>query len=170
MPLIREDVVRLPREQRLQFVSDLQNVIQNPSAIGPVIFEIPFAGSRYDVMVVWDKWKGIRPDERAEIISEAYSDRTVDVGHAMGVTYDEAMQDHLLPYQIQPCAREGEADPAKLRKAMLDEGAISLGEGKLELRFPTSGMAKAAYDRLTKNIPAGHWALVVDNANALERY
>ncbi len=162
MPLIHGEVARLPNEVRSQLVDDLRRVVEDPSRPGPVIFEIPFAGPRYDVMVVWERWKGAQPDERAEIISEAYAGRAVAIAQAMGLTYEEATKDHLLPYQIEPHASEGEADPTELRNAMLEEGAISRSEKTVELGFPTSAMARAAHERLRKKVPSGSWKYVVE--------
>jgi hypothetical protein len=170
MAIIRGTIDRLTPDRRSQLVTDLQRAVEHPSPGEPVIFEIPFAGTRFDIMAVWDKWKDVQPDERAEIISEVYSARHVEIGQAMGVTYGEAMQDHLLPYQIHPCARTGEVDPAKLREAMLQEGAISLGEGNIDLRFPTGRMADVVRDRLDERMPEGHWTVAIEGATAMENY
>jgi len=170
MPLIRGELVRLPKDRHLQLVAELRKAIEEPSPIGPAIFEIPFAGTRYDILVVWEQWEDVQPDERSEVIFEAYSGRSVEIAQAMGVTYQEAMQDHLLPYQIEPRPRPGEVAPAELRAAMLGEGAISVGKERLELRFPTRRMANAAYERLETKAPAGRWSFVVDDANFADHF
>jgi hypothetical protein len=153
-------------------VSDLQRAVEHPSPGEPVIFLIPFGGARFDVMVVWNKWRDVQPDERTEIISQVYStpDLEIEIGQAMGVTYDEAMHDHLLPYQIHPCAKEGEADLAALNQAMSDEGAIPLGEGRVDLRFPTGRMADVVCEKLNERKPEGHWVVAIEGATALENY
>jgi hypothetical protein len=165
MPVIRQAVDRLPKERRSLLLEEVKNTLQDPANSpigGPVVFEIPFTGTRYEVLVVWDRWEGVQPDERTEIISQAYGDASTEIAQAMGVTHDEALSDHLLPYAVQPCVREGEANLDNLRKAMLEEGAIDLGQGKVDLRFPTMRMAETALQRLCTRLPQGCWSLVVD--------
>jgi hypothetical protein len=164
MPVIRQAIDRLPKEQRSLLLDELRKTLEDPkySALGgPVIFEIPFTGTRYEVLVVWDQWEGVQPDERTEIISEAYGDGSIEIAQAMGVTFIEAAEDHLLPYEVRPRDRgEGEANRANLRKAMMEEGAIARGEDVCLLRFPTRRMAEEAYERLNSKMPEGCWILV----------
>ena len=153
-------------EQHSSLCEELKKTLDDPQYSprdNPVVFEIPFTGTRYEVVVVWSRWKDVQPDERTDIINEAYrsSGRQLDIAQAMGSTYDEAIGDRLLPYAVHPHAREGEADFNELHKAMLEEGAIDLGEDKVDLRFPTKRMAETALERLQKNHPKGHWGLVL---------
>ena len=163
MPVIRQAIDRLPKEQRSLLLGELRKTLEDPkysAQDGPVIFEIPFTGTRYEVLVVWDQWEGVQPDERTEIIVEAYGDGSVEIAQAMGVTFYEAAEDHLLPYEVVPYRGEGRADRADLRKAMMEEGAIARGEDVCLLRLPTRRMADAALERLNKKMPEGRWGLV----------
>lgn len=163
MPVIRQDIDRLPKERRLHLLNELRMEIQNPKNSapgGPTIFEIPFVGTRYEIMVVWDKWEGVQPDERTEIINEAYGGSPIEISQAMGVTFYEAAEDHLLPYEVLPYRGKGGGNRNDLFKAMLEEGAIARGEDVCLLKFPTSRMAEAAYERLNKKIPEGQWTIV----------
>jgi hypothetical protein len=163
MPIIRDEPIRLPREAHERLSDELRKAITDPSPGEPVIFEIPFTGTLYDVMVVWGLWEGVQPDERTAIISEAYRDSgvRVEIAQAMGVTHDEALQDRLLPYAVTPCTHEGEVEPSVLRQAMLEEGAIALTEDRVDLRFPTMRMAESAHHRLCEKVPKGYWAIAV---------
>ena len=159
MPVIR-DTIPLSHERRSRLLDELEKAVAGSGPLGnPVIFESALPGSRCDVLVVWEGWQGVGPDERTDIITAAYGERSPKIVQAMGVTYDEAVRDHLLPYVIQPCAREGEADFDQLREAMLAEGAIAFGEGKVDLRFPSMRMAEAAFERLRAKLPQGYWSL-----------
>ena len=162
MPIIRDEPIRLPTKRHEQLLDELRKAMTDPSSGGPVIFEIPFTGTIYDVMVVWDLWEGVQPDERTDIISEAYRDcgRRVEIAQAMGATFLEAVEDHLLPYEVRPYRGKGGADSADLFKAMMEEGAIARGEDICLLRFPTSRMAEAAYERLNQKMPEGRWNIV----------
>lgn len=172
MPVIRDtarETTQVPSSRRSKLLNTLRQVLDEPGTCGgPVVFEIPLAGLRHDVLVVWEEWDGVQPDERTDIIVEAYStcsNTRIEIAQAMGVTRDEAIRDHLLPYLIQPCAREGEVSLDDLREAMLKEGGISLGENKVDLRFPTRPMAEAAFERLRKEMPTGYWSLAEEHYN-----
>jgi hypothetical protein len=159
MPIIRDEPIRLPLKRHEQLLDELRKAMTSPSSGEPVVFEIPFTGTLYDVMVVWNLWEGVQADERTDIIAAAYRDcgRRVEIAQAMGVTYNEAMADHLLPYQVQP---QAEPEDAEVQQAMLAEGAIPLGKGKCDLRFPNMRMAEAAHRRLVQKMPKGYWAIV----------
>jgi hypothetical protein len=127
---------------------------------GPVIFEIPLEQSdRIDVLVVWDAFEGLRSEDRTGLILEVYKDEQARIAQALGVTYQEAVEQYLLPYAVIPMTRRGEVDPAELRKAMLAEGAIRLPGDKADLRFPTMAMAEAAHQRLCERLPRGYWSI-----------
>lgn len=163
MPVIRQAVVRVPKERRSLLLEELKKTLKDPENSplgGPVVFEIPFAGTRYEVLVVWEQWEGVQPDERTEIISEAYGDGSIEIAQAMGVTFLEAAEDHLLPYEVRPYRGAGGVDPAKLNKVMIEEGAIARGEDVCLLRFPTSRMAESAHERLNMKMPEGRWTLI----------
>jgi len=163
MPVIRGKLTRtaLPTNQRKAIVSLLEQERHAGTPDGPVIFEIPLEqANKMDVVVIWQGWQGIRSGDRTDAILAAYKDQKEKVALALGVTYQEALEDQLLPYAVVPMSREDEVDQTKLRQAMIDEGGIILPEGKVDLRLPTMKMAEAAYQRLGKRIPKGHWSIV----------
>ncbi len=90
-----------------------------------------------DVIVVWKELEGLWAEDRSQVILDAYQDQRDRISMAMGVTYQEAIDQQLLPYTVVPMTRHGEVDPAALRRAMLEEGGIALDGGKVDLRFPT---------------------------------
>jgi hypothetical protein len=127
---------------------------------GPLIFEIPLEQSnRMDVLVVWEAFEGILSEERTGLILEVYKDQKGKIAQALGVTYGEALEQHLLPYSVVPMTRRGKADPNELRQAMLDEGAVSTADEKVDLRFPTMAMAESAHQRLCERLPQGYWSI-----------
>ncbi len=127
---------------------------------GPVVFEIPLNDSdRIDVLVVWHEFPEIRSEDRTSLILEAYQNRPDNIADALGVTYDEAMDQHLLPYAVVPMTRRGEGDKQQERKAMLQEGGIALPQGKVDLRFPTMAMAETARRHLCDRLPQGYWSI-----------
>ena len=162
------DTVPLSHERRSSLLDDLQTAVAGSGPLGnPVIFEIPLPGSRFDVLVVWEAWQGVEPEERTDIITAAYGDRSPKIVQAMGVTYEEAIRERLLPYAVQPCAREGRLTSTRLREVMLEEGAIAFGKQNADLRFPTMRMAKAAFEHLRQRFPQGHWSLTSETPGFL---
>lgn len=139
---------------------------------GPVIYEIPLKGTDgVDILVVWDEWEGVRSQERSDLIEAAYAqsrgraaeaDSPKYIAQALGVTYQEAIAQNLLPYAVVPMFRQGEAEPAELRRAMREEGGIFLPDGTVVLRFPAISMAEAAHRRLMERLPQGYWSMVQD--------
>src|SRR4051812_17307817 len=129
----------------------------------PVVFEVPINRNQTSihVIVVWDSWEGVSPEDRAAVIIEAY-ERWDALGSpdeamarritaAIGVTAEEAIQMNLLPYQISPTIVAGLTDredvQRKVREAMAEEGAIESAGGPL-LAFPSRPMAEEAYRKL----------------------
>jgi len=164
MPVIRLPVTAkvINGEQRQALINQLVKELQGEStARGPVIFEIPLEQTdRIDVLVVWEAWKDIPSEIRSEIILGAYQEKKDKISQALGVTHREAIDQHVLPYAVQPQARYGEVDPKELQDAMLKAGAISLDGDKVELRFPTLAMAEDAHRKLCDRLPKGYWSIV----------
>jgi hypothetical protein len=164
MPVIRgtPTATVLTAERRSALVEQLAHELSGKRVPnGPVIFEIPLKESgRIDVLVVWEGFDGLASEDRTSSIVESYKDQERNIAQALGVTYHEAMEQHLLPYAVIPMNRRGEADPARLRDAMLEEGAISIPQDKVDLRFPTMTMAEAAHQRLCDRMPEGYWSIV----------
>ena len=114
-----------------------------------------------DVLVVWEEWAGIRSEDRTKLILAAHQDQQEAIAQALGVTYREALEQHLLPYAVMTMTRPGDdVVPAKLRDAMLAEGGIVLPGDRIDLRFPTLAMAEDAHRRLTELLPGGYWSIV----------
>jgi hypothetical protein len=163
MPVIR--VTANPsvfsHEQRKALLDQLSNELAQATEKGPVVFEIPLDQTdKMDVLVVWEAWKDVPSEARSEIILEAYKDKKGKISQALGVTNQEAIDQHLLPYSVVPMARSGEADSDKLKSAMLAEGGLAFENGKVDLRLPTLRMAKESHQRLCDALPKGYWSIV----------
>jgi hypothetical protein len=162
MPVVRGEAKFTPisDERRREMLNWLKDEIGKSTPGGPAIYEIPFdSWDRIDVIVVWDEFNQVSSMDRTNLIMEAYVGRQSKIAQALGVTYQEAIEQNLLPYAVQPMNGSGEVDTAELRKAMIEEGAMLRPGDKIELRFPSKNMAKAAYQRLCKKIPQGAWLI-----------
>jgi hypothetical protein len=165
MPVIRGEprTTVLTEERRKVLLDKLRNELAERTRTSDLlIFEIPLEQSdKIDVLVVWQAFESLRSEDRTRLILDAYpKTRQRTISLALGVTYQEAMEQALLPYAVRPLMRRGEADPDELRKVMLEVGGIALPEEKVDLRFPTMAMAEAAYQKLCDRLPGGHWAIV----------
>jgi hypothetical protein len=164
MPVIRgqAQVSVITAEQRQKVAEQLAKELageQTPR--GPVIFEIPFEQQdRIDVLVVWDAWNPFSPTDRSNLILEAYKGAEVQVAQALGVTYNEAIEQQVLPYAVVPMTRRGEISETVVKNAMLAEGGFALDNGKVDLRFPTMPLAEQAHKRLADALPKGYWSIV----------
>jgi hypothetical protein len=184
MPVIRP---RRPQwvaeESRENLVDQLvQELRRDPTAGSPstsslpVIFEVPVNRdhSSLHVIVVWDSWDGVSPEDRAAIITEAYErfDESGNPGEpiapritiAIGATAEEAViQMNLLPYRIRPTIVANLTDrddiQQKVRQAMWAEGAIEFVADRPTLAFPSRQMRDEAFRRLTEKVPEGYWHL-----------
>jgi hypothetical protein len=150
----------LAPERRQALLEQLSSELtENTKPNGPVVFEIPVGpGERIDVLVVWAEWEGLRSEDRTDLILEAYNGQRDRIAQALGVTYEEAKEQQLLPYAVLPMIRRGEPDQ-DVRKAMLEEGGIALPGERVELRFPTMSMAEAAHRNLCNKLPRGYWSI-----------
>jgi len=164
MPVIRgqAQVSVVTAEQRQKAAEQLGKELageQTPG--GPVIFEIPFEEQdRIDVLVVWDAWGPFTPTDRSNMILEAYRSTKIEVAQALGVTYNEAIEQQVLPYAVVPMIRRGEISETDVKKAMLAEGGFALENDKVDLRFPTMSLAEQAHKRLADALPKGYWSIV----------
>lgn len=111
------------------------------------------------MVVVWDAFESLASEDRSSIITDAYGDEQAKISLALGVIYEEALEQHVLPYAIVPMTRAGETDPDDVRRAMLDEGAFATRRGGVDLRFPTMAMAEEARRRLSGRLPMAHWSI-----------
>jgi hypothetical protein len=164
MPVIRgiSKSASLTSERRKALRDELIDELSGKSSTdGPLIFEIPLEQSdKIDVIVVWNAFDGVRAEDSTGLILDAYTDRKVEIALAMGVTYHEAVAQHLLPYTVVPMMKRGQVEPAALNKAMMEQGGVALSNGKVELRFPTMAMAEEAHQRLSERLPEGYWSIL----------
>lgn len=164
MPVIRgeSNVATLDPARRSKLVQLLKAELEGRGqAGGPIVFEVPLEnGKGTDVIVIWGEWETTSSEDRSGIIREAYGPRGKDIALVVGVTYQEAIEQQVLPYAVVPIVRRGEVDPNKLREAMLSEGAVALPDGKIDLRFPSMPMAEAAHRRLVEKLRQGYWSIV----------
>ena len=164
MPVIRlaPAAPAFRREQRQDLLDQLSMELAGQATEkGPVVFEIPLDQTdTMDVLVVWGAWNDFPSEARSDIILEAYKDKKDKISQALGVTYQEAIDQRLLPYAVLPMARRGEVDPGMLNAAMLKQGGFALEGGKVDLRFPTRTMAREAHRRLCDEVPKGYWSMV----------
>ena len=102
MPVFRVAATKVSAAVRKSLLQKLKQERQNPSASGePMVFEIPVEEpDRIEVLVVWQEWENVPSAERTSVILDAYKDQRDKLAQAVGVTYEEAMQQQLLPYSI----------------------------------------------------------------------
>jgi hypothetical protein len=136
---------------RESLLTELKNEFNQSTEGGPVIFEIQIGTECFDVLVVWEKWnKVVRSEDRTRLILDAYDDKQKEIAQALGVTYEEAIQQQLLPYtivsNIEKTGQSTNIYPAKdelwleRNNIKRQNGGITLPNGNVELRFPTRAM------------------------------
>ena len=143
----------------------------------PVIFEIPIGPSEMDVIVVWEAWKALPPDDRNSVIRDAYSryrsilDRGIHridpskhpglpliakIQLATGVTPEESSE--FLPFKVEPNLRAEEVDFDELQTLMIEAGGVEGPQG-VHLRFPGARMAAEAHAALVSRMPEANWSV-----------
>jgi hypothetical protein len=150
---------------------------------GPVVFEIPAPQTKsIDVIVVWEAWKDLSPEDRISVIRGAYSQfkQTLDramqegspeepvnssvplpAGIVIGATWKDVEELNLLPYSVVPQVNLDDDDERDFsRLLMFAAGAIENPNGGIQLRFPTEEMASEAQTRLQEEMPDANWAIV----------
>lgn len=164
MPVVRgqSSNIKLDPDRRRDLLDQFRNELHGEATPhGPVIFEIPLElPDSLDVLVVWHAWEGLRSEDRTGLIIEGYGDRRGEIAQALGVTYQEAMEQQLIPYAVVPMTRLDETNSDAAVEAMLEQGAIALPDGSVELRFPTWLMAEAAHCQLVSDMPRGCWSII----------
>ncbi len=94
----------------------------------PLIIENPIQpGSKFFSIVVWSAWGRVPVRQRSTIILDSYRKRdqanpherpkAPDLAMATGLTWEEAEQKNLFPFEIEPDA-DAEEDPQVVRDAM----------------------------------------------------
>lgn len=134
----------------------------------PVIDEQVFPSGKIRATVIWDAWDHLPLEDRTAIILRAYeltegSDYRDRVALASGLTFPEAYAAGMLPFQVFPALRKGDAVTAEqCRQAMVDEGASTLfGVNTPQLRFASLDEAEAARHRLVQRLPESEPVWVV---------
>jgi hypothetical protein len=162
-------------------LAELKDEFRQSTEDGPVIFEIPLGTECFDVLVVWQKWAELHSEARTSLILEAYGDQQEKIAQASGATYEEAIQQQLLPYTIvstfekEPkfallaCGKdENEVKKlmARIGDAKRANGGIALPDGRVELRFPTRAMLDDVFTRLkaTDTNHEFYWSVVIEAA------
>ncbi len=169
MPVIRGRLneTKLPADRRKAILERLVAEREGkPAPDGPVIFEIPLEQpDKLDVMVVWREWEQIRSEDRTQLIQEAYHDKGDGLALALGVTYQEAIDQGVLPFRVRPrFGPQSHFTEEELRAACLSVGGFVGPEGGVELRFPTRTTAEQAVEQLIEWLPGSQW--VVSYADA----
>jgi hypothetical protein len=144
-----------------ELARDLGEALKGDSNSGqPMVYEQEYSTGKLRVNVVWDRWAGVRLEDRSATILRAYElaeglESRDRVALASGLTVPEATAAGMLPFQIIPALRKG--DPLtseEVREAMQSEGASALaGPGTLQLRFATREEAEACRQRLIQRFP-----------------
>jgi hypothetical protein len=98
MPVIRKPASGPNKHELL--VDALKRELQRNRKSGPrsapIVVEEEVRGSRnLHVTVIWDRWEGIAPEDRGQVILDAYSegrgaDEMLRVSVALGLTHEEA--------------------------------------------------------------------------------
>lgn len=183
MPVFTVTPAVVSEDRRKSLFDKLSKERRHPSPSGePMIFEIPVEDpDTIEVLVVWQEWEDIPSAERTKVILEVYEDRREKLAQAVGVTYEDAMQQQLLPYSIESALDRSKflrlmrLNPEQEQKfrddiynAMLQEGGARRGGDKVELRFPTKKMAEQARDRLFERFRDGYWSIAHSSMFAAE--
>ncbi len=183
MPVFSVTPAKVSDARRKSLLESLKMERQHPSPSGePMIFEIPVEEpDRIEALVVWQEWEDVPSVERTNVILEAYEDQRDRLAQAVGVTYEEAMQQQLLPYSVvsaldrpkllrlmRPGLEEQRKYREEIHNAMLQEGGIRRVGDKVELRFPTNEMAEQARMRLVERFRDGYWSVAHSSTFAPE--
>lgn len=170
----------MPRIQRNQLsvrtkdealVSELIAELRNSRPNGqPRIDEERFPRTgKIRINVLWDKWHGVPEYERIPVIQAAYEkvesrEFNDDIVMVMGLTFPEAYELGMLPFQIIAGVRPGDRITIEeCRNAMLEEGASTLFRPEtVELRFATEEEAIESKKRLSQSLPGseGIWIIL----------
>jgi hypothetical protein len=182
MPVIKvqpaTEVSTLSPDVRESLLTELRNEIQGPGTMdGPIVFEISESQDMISVIVVWKRWKEVaRSEDRSDIILDACKDNPQRIAQALGVTYDEALQEQLLPYAVVSQFEHDKfrflvcnKDRAKandllddIREAKRKQGGFLRPNGNVDLRFPTRAMAEQAEMALVQSHRDLNWRIVTD--------
>ncbi len=134
----------------------------------PLIDEQEFPSGKIRVTAIWDDWDRLSLEDRTAVILRAYDlaegrgyrDR---IALASGLTVPEAYAAGMLPFQIIPALRRGDAvTPEQCRQVMIEEGASTLlAAEQPQLRFACQEEADATLRRLVQRLPSSDQVWVV---------
>ena len=161
MPRKKRGVEEQPRPVRGDLAERLADELRSGRASGqPLIDEQEFPSGKVRVTVIWDEWDRLPLEDRTAVILRAYElaegrGYRHRIALASGLTVPEAYGAGMLPFQIIPAVRKGDAvTPEQCRRAMIEEGASTLlATDKPQLRFASEEEAEAARTRLIQRLP-----------------
>ena len=172
--------VRKPRpatSEHKALIRKLAEELKNPKDIGqPIILEDSTPKPRSTrVHVIWDCWEEHPAESRSALIEKAYEAAfgrgyREQITLALGLTVPEAASMGLLPFQVTPARRRGEApSDEEYAKAMLEAGASTLADTKRpQLRFATIEDAQTAYEHLEEALPGSKWIITQEVSPAMD--
>jgi hypothetical protein len=153
--------------QHNKFVKKLLRELNSPGgAIQLFILEehVAVTKSRH-IHVIWDAWRYLSFEERAEIVLDAYGQaegQSAEDIAVTGLTPEEAVGFGLLPYKVQAVRwRDGRGSPEVFQKAFDEEAARTLlGSRASQLRYARLEDAEQALPRLRQSLPGSSWVVV----------
>lgn len=161
MPRNRRDVDDRRRPVETSLADRLADELRHSHESGqPVIDEQVFPSGKRRVTVVWDAWDHLPLEDRTTVILRAYEAAEgraapATIALASGLTVPEAYAAGMLPYQVIPALRCGDAVTVEqCRQAMVEEGGSTLLDAEApQLRFATEEEAESARRRLARRLP-----------------
>jgi len=162
MPVIRgrNEQPVLSTERRADLLSQILSELAGESrGTGPTIFEIPIGrGDKFDAVVVWDAWHDVAAGVRNDLVQAAYQTKGQEPALVLGVTFDEAKEQGLLPYRVKLFSGDLKAVPQdKVATVSRRWGGFSQPNDKFEFHFPTEQMAIQVADELQRQFPGTRW-------------
>jgi hypothetical protein len=117
-----------------------------------------------NLIVIWDRWKGVSFPERTEIILAANELLETTVGAhlslALGRTMDEAIVLGYLPFRVQAILKAtDDVDQERILTAMKEEGGTETSSG-FQLRFTSLEEAREAFGRLQLKVNGPFWTII----------
>ena len=115
-------------------MAELANELRDEKEFGqPRVEEFHFSKTRLiRATVLWDKWERVPDDACSDTIHRAYEQAKAKeyadrVALAVGLTFPEAYESGMLPYQVLTALRKSDPVTAKqCARAMVEEGASLL--------------------------------------------
>lgn len=165
-----------PRSPRFEsFVRRLAQELKSPG-LGPqpLILEEEVSSTRSrHVRVIWDQWRNLSEEQRADVILEAYKqaegkDFADQITISAGLTGPESLALGLLPWTVEPILsrRDGHTLEDYGRAINEEEKHAVLGVGSVKrhghLRYARKEDAEEAIRRLRTILPKSSWTIAQD--------